>query len=122
MTIYLTKYKNHIDYHELFRNSVIHVVPNAGHASTCGGSLNLMKVLREAFPELNTDNNDNVDDETRRRRRQQSSSRIGDENDTPMKELYGLVPRYDNAWIGLNPLLYGLRNTIKNVIVDSDRK
>ena len=91
---------------ELFRNSVIHVVPNAGHASTCGGSLNLMKVLREVFPELNTDNTDNVDDETRRRRRQQSSSsRIGDEN-TPTKELYGLVSRYDNAWIGLNPLLY----------------
>jgi hypothetical protein len=93
---------------ELFRSSAIHVVPNAGHASTCGGSLNLMKVLRGAFPELNTDNNYNVDDERRRRRRRQqsSSSRIGDENDTPTKELYGLVPRYDNAWIGLNPLLY----------------
>ena len=93
---------------ELFRNSVIHVVPSAGHASTCGGSLNLIRVLREVFPELNTDNNYNVDDERRRRRRRQqsSSSRIGDENDTPTKELYGLVPRYDNAWIGLNPLLY----------------
>jgi pimeloyl-ACP methyl ester carboxylesterase len=95
---------------ELFRSSVIHVVPNAGHASTCGGSLNLMRVLREVFPELNTDNNYNVDDERRRRRQRQqssssSSSRIGDEN-TPTRELYGLVSRYDNAWIGLNPLLY----------------
>jgi pimeloyl-ACP methyl ester carboxylesterase len=93
---------------ELFRNSVIHVVPNAGHASTCGGSLNLITLLRSVFTELNTNNDKNVDDETRRRRQRQqsSSSRIGNENDTPTKELYGLVPRYDNAWIGLNPLLY----------------
>ena len=93
---------------ELFRNSVIHVVPNAGHASTCGGSLDLITLLRSVFTELNTNNDKNVDDETRRKRRRQqsSSSRIGNENDTPTKELYGLVPRYDNANIGLNPLLY----------------
>jgi hypothetical protein len=94
---------------ELFRNSVIHVVPNAGHASTCGGSLNLITLLRSVFTELITNNDKNVDDEIRRRRQRQqsnSSSRIGNENDTPTKELYGLVPRYDNAWIGLNPLLY----------------
>ena len=26
---------------EVFRNAFVHIVPGAGHASTCGGSLNI---------------------------------------------------------------------------------
>ena len=73
---------------EVFRNAHVHVVPGAGHASTNGGSLNLIQLLCEVFPEI--------------------SSYGGIENSglQPMEELNGLEPRYDGASIGLNPLLY----------------
>ncbi|KAL3827433.1 hypothetical protein ACHAXA_003167 [Cyclostephanos tholiformis] len=74
---------------EVFRNAYVHVVPGAGHASTCGGSLNLMELIRKVFPETNL------------------NGRI--ENGypgMPTEELHGLEPRYDRAWIGLSPLLY----------------
>ena len=73
----------------LFRNSYVHVVPGAGHASTCGGSLNLIKLLREVFPETNIYRSD-------------GNSHKG----KTAKELHGLEHRYDRAWIGLSPLLY----------------
>ncbi len=38
---------------EVFRNNVVHVVTGAGHASTCGGTLNLMQLLRQVYPEVN---------------------------------------------------------------------
>lgn len=83
---------------EVFRNAVVHVVPGAGHASTCGGSLNLVRLLREAFPEINTygriENGDNDSGSANWMDREQ------------MEELYGLEPRYDGASIGLNPFLY----------------
>lgn len=78
---------------EVFRNARVHVVPRAGHASTCGGSLNLMGLLREAFPEVSVHGQN--DDGSRA-----TAVLEGTE------ELHGLVPRYDGAWIGLNPLLY----------------
>jgi len=65
------------------------VVPGAGHASTCGGSLNLIKLLRDVFPETNMDRSD-------------GNSHKG----KTTEELHGLEHRYDRAWIGLNPLLY----------------
>eukprot|EP00578_Thalassiosira_sp_NH16_P004642 CAMPEP_0181130228 /NCGR_PEP_ID=MMETSP1071-20121207/29749_1 /TAXON_ID=35127 /ORGANISM="Thalassiosira sp., Strain NH16" /LENGTH=499 /DNA_ID=CAMNT_0023216279 /DNA_START=190 /DNA_END=1689 /DNA_ORIENTATION=+ len=83
---------------EVFRNAVVHVVPGAGHASTCGGSLNLVGLLREVFAEINTygriKNGDNDG---------MGSDWMGGE---PMEELHGLEPRYDGASIGLNPFLY----------------
>ena len=75
---------------EVFRNAYVHVVPGAGHASTCGGSLNLMQLLREHFPETNVYGS-------------------GYENNNfygPMEELHGLEPRYDGASIGMMPFLY----------------
>ena len=74
---------------EVFRNAYVHVVPGAGHASTCGGSLNLMELIRKVFPETNL--NGRIENEFTRR---------------PTEELQGLEPRYDRAWIGLSPLLY----------------
>lgn len=74
---------------ELFRNAYVHVVPGAGHASTCGGSLNLMRLVREAFPETSLYGSDNANNGMR-----------------AMEELDGLEPRYDGASIGLNPMLY----------------
>ena len=69
-------------------NVRVHVVSGAGHASTCGGSLHLVRILRDFFPELPDD--ENADDSLH----------------NPSDELVGLVPRYDNASIGLSPLLY----------------
>jgi pimeloyl-ACP methyl ester carboxylesterase len=74
---------------EVFRNAYVHVVPGAGHASTCGGSLNLVELLREVFPETNMYG-------------RIENSYAG----KPTEELHGLEPRYDRAWIGLSPLLY----------------
>ena len=72
---------------EVFRNASVHVVPDAGHASTCGGSLNLIRLIRETFHE---------------------DFGSGDEesNGRTSSELSGLEPRYDGASIGLSPLKY----------------
>ena len=79
---------------EVFRNNVVHVVTGAGHASTCGGTLNLMQLLRQVYPELNgIYRRTNYDVGTT-----EWKPRGGD--------MCGLVPRYDYAKIGLSPLLY----------------
>ena len=75
---------------ELFRRATVHKVLGAGHASTCGGSLNLIELLRDVFPEVDTPN----------------ESRIANYKAESLEELNGLEPRYDGASIGLNPLLY----------------
>ena len=66
----------------------IHIVPGAGHASTCGSRLDLMTVMRNRFSELDN----------------------GTDDSTAMNHhsgaMLGMEPRYDNATIGLNPLLY----------------
>ena len=74
---------------EVFRNAYVHVVSGAGHASTCGGSLNLMELFREVFPETNL-----------------YGSNENGHKGKPSDELHGLEPRYDRAWVGLSPLLY----------------
>eukprot|EP00579_Thalassiosira_antarctica_P005995 CAMPEP_0201880850 /NCGR_PEP_ID=MMETSP0902-20130614/11329_1 /ASSEMBLY_ACC=CAM_ASM_000551 /TAXON_ID=420261 /ORGANISM="Thalassiosira antarctica, Strain CCMP982" /LENGTH=343 /DNA_ID=CAMNT_0048408933 /DNA_START=1 /DNA_END=1029 /DNA_ORIENTATION=- len=86
---------------ELFRNTYVHVVPGAGHASTCGGSLNLISLLREVFPEVNMHGGSNNYDGNRNGNWATAGVEV-----EPMEELHGLEPRYDGAWIGLNPLLY----------------
>jgi len=75
---------------ELFRRATVHKVLGAGHASTCGGSLNLIELLRDVFPEVDISN----------------ESRIANYKAESLEELNGLEPRYDGASIGLNPLLY----------------
>ncbi|KAL7496954.1 hypothetical protein ACHAWT_008814 [Skeletonema menzelii] len=77
---------------EVFRNNVVHVVTGAGHASTCGGTLNLMQLLRQVYPEVNGYRTTNYD--------------VGTTEWKPRADLRGLVPRYDYANIGLSPLLY----------------
>lgn len=77
---------------EVFRNNVVHVVTGAGHASTCGGTLNLMQLLRQVYPEVNGYRRTNYD--------------VGTTEWKPRADLRGLVPRYDYAKIGLSPLLY----------------
>ena len=71
---------------EVFRDVSVHVVPDAGHASTCGGSLNLIRLIRETFYEDFGHNDES--------------------NDRTSTELFGLEPRYDGASIGLSPLKY----------------
>jgi len=75
---------------EIFRRATVHKVRGAGHASTCGGSLNLIELLRDVFPEIDTSN----------------ESCIANYKAESLEELNGLEPRYDGASIGLNPLLY----------------
>jgi len=73
---------------KVFMNSRVHIVKGAGHASTCGGSLQLIQLLREFFSGLNAEH--------------------GHQSDPPINpiELFGLAARYDNASIGLSPLKY----------------
>ncbi|KAL7483793.1 hypothetical protein ACHAW6_009435 [Cyclotella cf. meneghiniana] len=72
----------------VFDSAKIHAVNGAGHASTCGGSLQLIQLMRDFFPDLENDV-------------------AGTSYDQPSNpDLVGLVPRYDNAPIGLSPLEY----------------
>lgn len=71
---------------EVFRDVSVHVVPDAGHASTCGGTLNLIRLIRETFHE--------------------DFGNIDESNSRTSSELFGLEPRYDGASIGLSPLKY----------------
>lgn len=68
----------------------IHVVKGAGHASTCGGSLHLVETMRGFFPGLTSS----------------SAKNEASENIPVDDELFGLVPRYDNAAVGLLPIFY----------------
>ena len=77
---------------QVFRDCVVHIVTGAGHASTCGGTLNLMQLMRQVYPELNGYRRSNYD--------------VGTTEWKPRGELNGLVPRYDYANVGLSPLLY----------------
>jgi pimeloyl-ACP methyl ester carboxylesterase len=72
----------------VFDNAKIHVVESAGHASTCGGSLQLIQLMRDFFPGLDDDATD---------------TKYEPSNDP---ELFGLVSRYDDAMIGMSPLEY----------------
>jgi len=74
-------------------SAAVHVVPDAGHASTCGSRVDLAALLRGRFPELQS---------------KESGTR------TAMKEVasrgtgayFGMEPRYDNGTFGLSPLEY----------------
>ena len=85
---------------EAYRNSRVHVVPGAGHVSTCGGSLNLIRLLRETFPEVNSCGSESSDDAGR-----------GETSE----ELHGLEERYDNASIGMMPWEYWSEDNYRQV-------
>ena len=76
---------------EIFRNAYVHVVPGTGHASTCGGSLNLIQLLREVFTEVNMYGGSNYYDGNT------DGNRVTAGGGELMEELHGLEPRYDGA-------------------------
>ncbi len=82
---------------KLFENAHVHVVKGSGHISTCGGSLHLIELLREAFPEINLNGCSDYE-----------SCNISE-------ELHGLEPRYDNSPIGMMPWQYWSKGNYKQV-------
>lgn len=80
---------------KVFINSRVHIVKGAGHASTCGGSLQLIQLLRDFFSGFNDDY-------------------VG-QYDPLIDELCGLAHRYDNASIGLSPLKYWSKEHYKKI-------
>lgn len=82
---------------KLFQKAHVHVVKGSGHISTCGGSLHLIQVLRESFPEINL------------------SGCSGDESCNISEELHGLEPRYDNSPIGMMPWQYWSTDNYRQV-------
>ena len=79
----------------LLPDARVHVVPEAGHASTCGSRLDLAALCRGRFREL------------REIRPSRTSMKKVAANGTG--PFYGMEPRYDNATVGLNPLRYWSR-------------
>jgi pimeloyl-ACP methyl ester carboxylesterase len=76
---------------EILPNPCVRVIPDAGHASTCGSRADLAAYMRSHFPELN-----------------QGGGRTEMKEDAAQGEgaWYGMQERFDSARIGLNPLLY----------------
>ncbi|GKY99817.1 hypothetical protein MPSEU_000935500 [Mayamaea pseudoterrestris] len=87
----------------------VHVVEGAGHASTCGSRVDLAALFRNRFTELSA-------------RESAWSRSIASVRRTAMKEAasagigayFGMESRYDNATIGLSPLLYWNKRYWKN--------
>mmetsp|Transcript_24712 Transcript_24712/g.27605 ORF Transcript_24712/g.27605 Transcript_24712/m.27605 type:complete len:546 (+) Transcript_24712:84-1721(+) len=113
----------------------IHVVGGAGHASTCGSRLDLAAVIRNRFPELQhkqnvtkqkkkirQSNNTNEPDETEGFTTDSGKDVVNSKR-TSMKPdaqegvgaKFGMEERYDNADIGLNPLVYWSKNNYQPV-------
>lgn len=89
----------------LFPDSTVHVVPEAGHASTCGSRLDLAALCRSRFRELVYQGKSSST--SRIRMKPVAAKRKG--------PYYGMEPRYDNATVGLNPLKYWNRRFYKRV-------
>jgi pimeloyl-ACP methyl ester carboxylesterase len=79
-------------------DALVHVVPGAGHASTCGSRIDLAALFRSRFPELRSKGG---------RLKMKSVAAAGQGPD------FGMEPRYDNATIGLNPLRYWTRKLFR---------
>lgn len=97
------------------KNSLVHVVKGAGHASTCGSRVDLAALFRLRFEELrpNTSKERNNPFLFWQPPRNQSNQnelpgRTSMKTEAAMGEgaNFGMQPRYDNANIGLNPLRY----------------
>lgn len=65
----------------------VHVVEGAGHASTCGSRVDMTALMRSAFG-------------------LSGPTKMSDVAAAGKDEYLGMEPRYDNATIGLSPLLY----------------
>ena len=92
---------------------LLHVVEGAGHASTCGSRVDLAALFRKCFPGLRPRGilggglpwqrvgpaaTASTDDSGRTAMKKGAAAGKG--------AYFGMEPRYDNATIGLNPLLY----------------
>jgi pimeloyl-ACP methyl ester carboxylesterase len=96
----------------------VHVVEGAGHASTCGSRVDLAALFRQTFPELRRQRRrrTEVKDSSPRWPWRKGEAAAPDKPPprTAMKAVaakgkgkyFGMEPRYDNAAIGLSPLLY----------------
>ena len=76
----------------LFPNSHVHVVQGAGHASTCGSRVDLAAEMRSHFVALQSSSS------PRTSMKPEAAKGTG--------EYFGMTERYDQADIGLNPVLY----------------
>eukprot|EP00984_Skeletonema_dohrnii_P018029 scaffold8336_cov96-Skeletonema_dohrnii-CCMP3373.AAC.6 len=72
---------------EMFQNAHVHVVKGSGHISSCGGSLHLIELLREVFPEVNV------------------SGCSGYESCNTSEELHGLEPRFGQGRMDRHAIL-----------------
>lgn len=98
----------------ILKNSVIHVVKGAGHASTCGSRVDLAALCRLRFEELRPNkykerNNPFIFwQQPRNQTELELLGRTAMKQEAAMGEgvYFGMQPRYDNAKIGLNPLRY----------------
>jgi pimeloyl-ACP methyl ester carboxylesterase len=98
----------------ILKNSVIHVVKGAGHASTCGSRVDLAALFRLRFEELRPNKYKERSNafifwqQPRNQTELELLGRTAMKQEATMWEgaYFGMQPRYDNAKIGLNPLRY----------------
>jgi hypothetical protein len=86
----------------------VHVVEGAGHASTCGSRVDMTAQMRSMFSELQSktpnpsSRNSKTTDVTIPSKRTAMKA-VAAQGTGPY---FGMEPRYDDASIGLNPILY----------------
>jgi pimeloyl-ACP methyl ester carboxylesterase len=98
----------------ILKNSVIHVVKGAGHASTCGSRVDLAALFRLRFEELRPKKYKEKNNPFLFWQQPRNQTELELLGRTSMKqeaamgegEYFGMQPRYDSAKIGLNPLRY----------------
>ncbi|KAL3936002.1 MAG: hypothetical protein SGBAC_008587 [Bacillariaceae sp.] len=83
---------------DLFPNSKVHVVEGAGHASTCGSRVDLAAEMRSFFVALQSSSSSSSSATPRTAMKPEAAKGIN--------EYFGMTERYDQANIGLNPILY----------------
>lgn len=88
---------------ELMPRTDVHVVDEAGHASTCGSRVDLAAVIRKRFPELRGSIEGDIDSYvTTMRTEMKKEASEGKEGSTD----FGLISRYDGASLGMMPTRY----------------
>jgi pimeloyl-ACP methyl ester carboxylesterase len=89
----------------IFPNALVHVVPGAGHASTCGSRVDLAALFRSRFPEVRSKGG-------RLKMKTLAAAGQGPE--------FGMEPRYDNATVGLSPLRYWTKKLFRRCTAPSE--
>ncbi|KAL9185582.1 hypothetical protein ACHAXT_003359 [Thalassiosira profunda] len=83
---------------EMYHNACVHVVPGAGHVSTCGATLNLIQLIRNTFTDVGS-----------------SEKERGDSDAKTLEDLHGLEPRYDGETVGMLPWQYWSKENYREV-------